>query len=123
MRDLMTLDRFRRRDQHVLDSYGSFGNEGNGAFIVPSPIDQKPLRVVASNGAGWDHVSVSRETRCPNWHEMEHIARLFFRDDETAMQLHVPASEHVNHHPFTLHWWIPQDETIPRPPAIMVGPK
>jgi hypothetical protein len=77
--------------------------------------------VIASAEGGWDHVSVSRKNRCPNWQEMEHIARLFFRDHEEAMQLHVPASDHVNMHPNCLHWWRPTDCEIPRPPAIFVG--
>lgn len=66
------------------------------------------LRVLAANGAGWDHVSVSRPDRCPTWDEMERIKRLFFKPDETAMQLHVPVSEHINHHPNCLHIWRPQ---------------
>ena len=77
--------------------------------------------VVASFGAGWDHVSVSRKNRVPNWAEMEHVKRLFFEDDETAVQFHVPPSDHVNMHPYVLHLWRPQDVEIPRPPAVLVG--
>jgi len=65
------------------------------------------MRVMASAGMGWDHVSISRQNRCPNWPEMEHIKRLFFRDDETAMQLHVPPSDHISIHPYCLHLWRP----------------
>lgn len=67
-----------------------------------------PLRVIASDGAGWDHVSVSAPGRTPTWDEMERVKRLFFRDDETAMQLHVPPAEHVNLHAHCLHLWRPQ---------------
>lgn len=123
MRNLYLLDRFRRTDRHVMENWGWIGDDKAGMFMVPSPVDQKPIAVVASSGEGWDHVSVSRATRCPNWPEMEFIARLFFEDDETAMQLHVPASDHVNNHPFCLHWWRPLDVEIPRPPSIMVGIK
>jgi hypothetical protein len=91
-------------------------------FHLPSPIDKAPLRVVASSGEGWDHVSVSRQNRCPNWPEMEFIKRAFFKDDETAMQLHVPPSDHISIHPFCLHLWRPHGVEIPRPPSIMVGP-
>jgi hypothetical protein len=52
---------------------------------------------------------------------MEQVKRLFFRDDETAMQLHVPPSDYVNAHPYTLHLWRPLDQEIPRPPSVMVG--
>lgn len=98
------------------------GDETCGTFIVPSPIDGQQLRIIASSGAGWDHVSVSRAKRCPNWPEMEHVKRLFF-GDEVVMQLHVPSADHVNLHEFCLHLWRPQEQEIPRPPAWMVGPK
>ena len=123
MRNLRALDRYRRTDRHVMENWGWIGDETAGMFMVPSPVDGGLLAVVASNGDGWDHVSVSRPNRCPNWPEMEHIAALFFADDETAMQLHVPASDHVNNHPYCLHWWRPHSVPIPRPNALMVGVK
>ena len=126
MRDLTELNRYRRTDASVLEHWGWVGDGTCGAFMVPSPIDHAPLVVVASagmEGTPWDHVSVSRKNRCPNWAEMAHIATLFFRDDETAMQLHVPASDHVNNHPNCLHWWRPTDREIPRPDALLVGVK
>lgn len=92
-------------------------------FRLTSPIDGGVLTVVASSGDGWDHVSVSRTNRCPNWPEMEFVKRRFFKDDETAMQLHVPEADHVNFHPFCLHLWRPYDVEIPRPPEWMVGPR
>jgi hypothetical protein len=123
MRNLYELERFRRTDRHVLEQWGWAGDSTAGMFMVPSPVDGKPIAVVASSGGGWDHVSVSRPNRCPNWIEMEHIAALFFKDDEAAMQLHVPAADHVNNHPYCLHWWRPLNAAIPRPDAIMVGVK
>ena len=51
---------------------------------------------------------------------MEHIKRLFFADDETAMELHVPPDKHINTHPNCLHLWRPQDQPIPLPPSIFV---
>jgi len=54
---------------------------------------------------------------------MEQVAKMFFGDWETAMQLHVPRSDHVNCHPNCLHWWRPVHVNIPRPPAYMVGSK
>lgn len=121
MRDLTKLDAFRVRTPQVLDHYGSYGDGTCGVFSIPSPIDYRLMRVVASSGEGWDHVSVSRETRCPNWAEMEYVKRLFFRDEETAMQLHVPPADHISVHPNCLHLWRPLDTEIPRPPAMMVA--
>jgi hypothetical protein len=121
MRDLRELEAYRQRGRHVLDFYGWEGDGAHGAFAVPSCIDRQPMVVVASGSDGWDHVSVSRKNRCPSWPEMEQVRRLFFRDDETVMQLHVPAEDHVNQHPNCLHLWKPHHVEIPRPPGIMVG--
>ena len=122
MRDLRVLNCYRRTDAAVIEMYGDTGDHTCGVFELPSPIDGGTLRVIASVGEGWDHVSVSRQNRCPNWPEMEHVKRLFFKDDETAMQLHVPPSDHISHHPHCLHIWRPLDVEIPRPPADHVGP-
>lgn len=97
-----------------------------GAYEVPyQPPGRRAnkvlLRVIASWGMGWDHVSVSLEHRTPKWAEMERVRRTFFHDHETAMQLHVPPGEHINCHPYCLHIWRPQKVEIPRPPSSMVG--
>ena len=78
------------------------------------------LAIIASWADGWDHVSVSRKDRCPTWDEMETVKRLFFSDDEIAMQLHVPPSDHINVHPYCLHLWRPHSADIPMPPKGMV---
>lgn len=113
----------RRADDHVMQRFGSAGDETCGMFTVRSPTDGADITVIASSGEGWDHVSASRKTRCPNWVEMAHIKHLFFKDTETAMQLHVPSSDHINIHSFCLHLWRPLIGEIPRPPGWMVGPE
>lgn len=122
MRPLRLLEVYRRRDLERAH-YGAEGDDSGGVFFVPGPRGRKQrmLHVIASNGDGWDHVSVSLPERCPTWEEMEHVKRLFFREDEAAMQLHVPPADHLNCHPYCLHLWRPQDVEIPRPPAIMVA--
>lgn len=120
MRDLYLLDAYRSRDRAIVERYGSTGDGKNGAFVVPSPIDRQPLRIIASSDLGWDHVSVSRKNRAPNQTELDYIHRLFFRDDETAVQFFVPAREHINEHPHCLHLWRPLDASLPKPPVIMV---
>ena len=121
MKNLHLFDQYRSPEMEFQFA-GQPGNSKGGCFLVRSPIDGQPLKVIASSGEGWDHVSVSRTSRCPNWPEMEHIKRMFFLDTETAMQLHVPPTEHVNHHPYCLHIWRPLGAEIPVPPSIMVGP-
>jgi hypothetical protein len=119
MKNLNTLDNYRV-DMTDNPRFGWNGDHTCGAFKFPSPIDGQSLRVIAASDAGWDHVSVSRQSRCPNWPEMEFIKRKFFEDNETVMQLHVPISDHINCHPHTLHLWRPLNQEIPRPPADFV---
>ena len=121
MKNLILLDALRIRGREVMALYGSEGDDTCGAFRMKSILDGGEILIIASSGAGWDHVSVSRQTRCPNWPEMEQVKRMFFLDNETAMQLHVPPADHINNHPYTLHLWRPQNQEIPRPPGIMVG--
>lgn len=81
-------------------------NENYGAFQIK--VGPFRLRAIISVGMGWDHVSVSLQNRCPTWPEMDAVKKLFFKDTETVMQLHVPSSDHINIHPFCLHLWRPQ---------------
>ena len=94
-----------------------------GAYRVPAGRSGEFLMVIAStsNSDGWDHVSVSLPHRCPTWEEMEAVKRLFFKEDEVAMQLHVPPKDHISVHPYCLHLWRPTALSIPRPPAWMVA--
>ncbi len=94
------------------------GDDG-GAFRIP--YKSCDLNVIASNGLEWEHVSVSLNTRCPNWKEMSYIKDLFWDDDEVVMQLHVAKKDHINLHPYCLHLWKPIDAKIPLPPNFMVG--
>lgn len=84
------------------------GPEGTttGQFIFTK--GNAKLRVMASDGGGWDHVSVSLATRTPTWEEMCFIKDLFFEPHEVAMQLHPAKHEYVNNHQFCLHLWRPQ---------------
>jgi hypothetical protein len=123
MRNLHELDRYRRVDRAVVEYYGNTGDAECGMFEIPSPVDRAPMTVIASADEGWDHVSVSRRNRTPNYPEMQAIYRMFFAENEVAMQLHVPATDHVNVHPNCLHLWRPWQADIPLPPSIFVGPK
>lgn len=100
-----------------LGSDESYGN--NGYFLVP--FRSFDLAVIASDGEGWDHVSVSLPNRTPNWDEMCHIKDLFWDESECVVQYHPPKADYVNNHPYTLHLWKPQNADVPRPPSILVG--
>lgn len=112
-----------------MKSNSSYGN--NGAFTVQSPIsDYRILVIIASDGEGWDHVSVHAEQgrdilRTPRWDEMCFVKDLFWDPEDVVMQLHPKRSEYVNNHPNTLHLWRPNTPgvVIPTPPSILVGIK
>jgi hypothetical protein len=130
MRDLRELSAYRNHALERIITGGPYPpSPHGGAFSIPSPQDGAELRCIVSagnmpGGPPWDHVSVSRGDRTPTWEEMDFIARRFFRDNESAMQLHVPPSDHISYHPFCLHIWRPTGlKVIPRPPWWMVGPK
>ena len=96
----------------------------NGLFYLRRERGPKTeLRIIASDGLGWEHVSVSTATRCPTWDEMCLVKDLFWSEDEAVMQLHPPKTEYVNNHAFCLHLWRPMDGSIPLPPAELVGVK
>jgi len=96
----------------------SYGN--NGGFILPGPM--RTLHAIASDGIGWEHVSVSAEHSCPTWEEMSWAKNLFWDHEDCVVQYHPPESDYVNFHPHCLHLWRPTDVRMPRPPAFAIGP-
>ncbi len=98
-------------------------NGNNGLFLIRSPIGGRILRVICSDGMGWEHVSVSLPTATPTWVEMCTIKDLWWDAEDAVMQLHPPQSAYINHHPYCLHLWRPTRADIPQPPYWMVGPK
>lgn len=100
-----------------------------GFFVIPPSVSHgRELKCVVSDGdnTGWEHVSVSLyKTRpnnpvTPNWYEMCAVKSLFWEDTETVVQLHVPASCHINVHSGVLHLWRKKDFEFPLPPSICV---
>jgi hypothetical protein len=121
MIDLDALNKYR------IAVYGYLGDSTGGAFLFELPPSKenkgwRAIKVIASADEGWDHVSVSLDDRTPTWDEMEFIRKKFFKPDEVVVQFHVPASQHINCHPYCLHMWRSWKQTYDLPPPIMVGP-
>ncbi len=103
-----------------------------GAFYLEGPC-AKDLFCIASDGGGWaisklpgqpwEHVSVSTNSRPPNWEEMCFIKDLFWEAEDCVVQSHPPRSEYIDCHPYCLHLWRPCVDKFPRPPSIAVGPR
>ena len=111
-------NKYRVRTGHM-GSTDAIGNAG--AFRIPRRAGEAPLNVIASDGEGWEHVSVSLPARCPTWHEMCRAKALFWDADDCVIQYHPPESDYVNNHDYCLHLWRPVSGEIPRPPRWMVG--
>ena len=106
-----------RELDHIIRHRIAGGQEGDdgAAYKIGA------LAIIASWGAGWEHVSVSRRDKCPSWAEMDHVKRMFWDDEEAVMQLHPPRSQWVNNHPRCLHLWRPIGQEVPLPPTVLVG--
>ncbi len=123
MRNLHELDSWRIETPDIKQRFGSYGDGKAGAFFVypPGP-EMVRLKVLASSGEGWDHVSVSLDGsyKTPSWAQMDWVKRQFFNPDEVVMQLHPAEIDHISIHPGTLHLWRPLNGKIPLPPKIFV---
>lgn len=117
-------ERFRVTDGPMATSLAKHGN--NGAFLIPlrDPNSNavKTVRVIASDGDGWEHVSVSFQSKTPNWATMCTVKDLFWGPEDSVVQYHPPQKEYVNFHPFCLHLWRPIGVEVPRPPHHLIGP-
>jgi hypothetical protein len=112
-------NKFRIRKDSEFASNDSYGN--NGAFFIPCFMHGGFLFVIASDGLGWEHVSVSLLDRCPIWNEMCIIKDLFWDENDAVFQFHPLKKLYVNMHPNCLHLWRPINTTIPIPNPILVG--
>ena len=115
-------EQFRLTDAgNPLASDSSYGN--NGCFTFYARRKDSVIRVIASDGMGWEHVSVSRPDRCPSWEDMCLVKSLFWDEEDCVIQYHPPKSQYVNNHPYCLHLWRPVGIELPMPPSMMVGIK
>lgn len=97
----------------------------NGAFRVTCTAGSfhAVLLIIASDGEGWEHVSVSLKTRTPRWEEMCYVKSLFWDDEDVVIQIHPRASEYVNNFSNCLHMWRPTNQSLPTPDQFLVGIK
>lgn len=95
----------------------------NGAYLEIPNGGMRPLRCVASNGEGWEHVSVSKENgQLPNWVEMCRVKDFFWDEEDCVVQFHPKKSEYVNNAQ-VLHLWRKIGHEFETPPTILVGIK
>lgn len=109
MRDLHELDKYRLPNA-VLISISFFGGDpkGNGVFRVRTFKSGRRFQVIATDGGGWDHVSVTpldKPNKIATWDEMCEIKDMFFLPEEEAIEFHPKKSEYVNLAKNCLHLW------------------
>lgn len=111
---------FRFTDSPVLNMFNL--DSKNGVFVIPMESREK-AQVIASDAFGWEHVSISFRDRCPTWEEMCFIKNLFWDAEDLVIQIHPPASEYVNNHPYCLHLFrkVDTNDFCETPPSILVG--
>lgn len=108
--------------------FGTTDSDGfNGAFMFKMDGEAKEIFCIASDGYGWEHVSVSfgRHNRdTPSWEVMCFVKDIFWGDDDVVVQFHPRKEDYINIHGGCLHLWRCIDgREQPTPPSIMVGPK
>ena len=98
----------------------NIGDDGIKGFILVNRID---MSFVASWGGGWDHVSVAPIKRyiVPDWNTMCKVKQIFFKPDETAIEIHPSEEQYVDNLSNCLHLWRANDKDMVLPPSFMVG--
>lgn len=106
-------------------SYGANGCFDLGRFQLNADLY---IFVILSDGLGWEHASVSIQSktgkvieRCPTWEEMCKVKETFWDDTDCVVQYHPPKSDYVNHHKYCLHLWRSTEKIMPRPDPALVG--
>ncbi len=105
--------------------YGIRDKHGNLRKGVQKGQSFRLFLILASDGLGWEHVSISivgNRKELPAWDEMCYIKDLFWDDTDVVVQYHPSKEEYVNN-ANVLHMWSPTDVDIPTPPPVLVGLK
>lgn len=120
-----------RSNEHPNRNYHSDASYGNnGCFAIP--LGRRFIAwVLATDGSGWEHVSVSikisvngkiakEANRTPTWEEMCEIKDLFWDEEDCVIQYHPPKKDYVSHHHYALHLWkkIGFEQPVPDPSLI-----
>ena len=97
----------------------------NGVFFIPfrrGMVTGGSMKTVASDGLGWEHVSISLPHHCPSWNQMCRIKNLFWDADDAVIQIHPPQIDYVNHSENCLHLWRKKgtNDFFESPPLVLV---
>lgn len=114
MRDLTTLPTHYRDLELERDiGWNPYWHKVGGCFYFP--LGNIFFQVIASNQAGWEHISVSNDDRCPTFKEIVTMKEMFFNPGEVVFQVHPKKENYVNFHETCLHLWRPTNVNVPLP--------
>tara|TARA_R100001086_G_scaffold250033_1_gene192781 strand:- start:3471 stop:3848 length:378 start_codon:yes stop_codon:yes gene_type:complete len=113
------------------EQYRVRGPKGGNGFFQIQRSRRTHLNIIASNGEGWEHVSVvaykvdAKEYTAytPTWAQMCFVKNLFWEPEDVVIQYHPARKDYINNHEHCLHLWRPIGQYIPTPDPILVGIK
>jgi len=114
----------------TIGPFASTSADGNnGLFVFDDFVKYINYTCVASDGKGWEHVSVTLRVgrtfeplkRSPTWDEMVFVKEQFWTKDDAVIQVHPALKDYVNFHLHCLHLWRPMDGNLILPPKELVG--
>ena len=111
MKNLRKLDKYRISMEH----FGIIEDDPSKEGFFEMRVGNDFYSVVASTGAGWDHVSVSGRYGIPSHEVVSSVKDRFFNSDEVAVEIHPKKSEYINNHSRCLHLWRPTNAKLPVP--------
>lgn len=110
-------NQFRVRTHPTL---GTNDSAGNNRFFK---IDKEGLIIncIASDGYGWEHVSVTLDKpETPSWEIMDFVKNIFWDETDTIIQYHPTKELKVNRHRYCLHLWRPIGVPLPIPHPMLI---
>lgn len=111
MKNLRKLDKFRIDASRL--GFDDLDPSKEGFFGIR--VGSEYYSVIASTGAGWDHVSVAGEYVIPTHEVVSAVKEKFFNSDEYAIEIHPKKAEYINNHSRCLHIWRPTEQKLPVP--------
>ena len=113
---MRTIDEIRKEPNLFIDKEGYDGFSGRWF----NKYDNKTYDFIFSYGGKWEHLSVSRSNKTPDWNIMCKMKEIFWKDDEVCVEYHPRKIDYINLHKNCLHIWKPINEEIPTPPIYFV---
>lgn len=82
--------------------------------VYPRAVGQSAMTVICSicieaDGLLWYHVSFSYPERIPEYKDVCFVREWFVPEHLPAYQVHPPRDQHINHHQYCLHLWVPME--------------